>query len=78
MAIEPRQIAGMVEKGMGAGGDLTPEEDSLMQGAADSLQIQVDETEVLPEGIELDTGEQVEVMAEEYNHDANLAEVLEE
>ena len=33
----------------------------------DSLQIQVDETEVLPEGIELDTGEQVEVMAEQYN-----------
>ena len=29
MAIEPRQIAGMVEGSMGAGGQMMPEEDSL-------------------------------------------------
>ena len=28
MAIEPRQIAGMVEGSMGAGGQMMPEEDS--------------------------------------------------
>ena len=69
---EERQIAPMVEKEIGAGGPgFTAEEDSL--------QIQLDDTApVLPEGIELDTGEQTEVMAEPYNHDANLAEVMED
>ena len=67
-----RDIAGMVEKSMGAGGS------AILQPEADSLQIEVDETEALPEGIEVDTGEQVEVVAEAYNHDANLAEVLED
>ena len=72
MAEDPRQIAGMVEKDVGAGGAsmLTPEEDSL--------QVQVDDIEVLPEGIELDDGLQLEVDAEPYNHDANLAEVLDD
>ena len=71
MAIEPRQIAPMVEKDIGAGGTVEPE--------ADSLAIEVDDTPpMLPEGIELDTGEQMEVVAEPYNHEANLAEVLEE
>ena len=70
MAEEPTQIAPMVDKSIGAGGTIEPD--------ADSLQIQIDETEVLPEGIELDDGQQTEIMAEPYNHDANLAEVLEE
>ena len=71
MAIEPRQIAGMVEGSMGAGGQMMPEEDSL--------QIELPEiAEQLPEGIELADEEAVEVETEEYRHDANLAEVLDD
>jgi len=71
MAIEPRQIAGMVEGSMGAGGQMMPEEDSL--------QIELPEiVEELPEGIELAEEEAVEVETEEYRHDANLAEVLDD
>jgi len=71
MAIEPRQIAGLVEKSMGAGGQMMPEEDSL--------QIELPETiNDLPEGIELVDEEAVEVQVEEYRHDANLAEVLDD
>jgi len=70
MAEQPRDIAGMVEKSMGAGGEPMSMEDQL------ALQIQ-DDVDELPEGIELDTGEEeVPVVAEPYNHDANLAEVL--
>ena len=66
-----REIAGMVEKAMGAGGDVMPEEDSL--------DIELPSTmEELPEGVELVTDETVEVVAEPYDHDANLAEVLDE
>ena len=66
-----RQIAGMVEGSMGAGGSMMPEEDSL--------EIELPSTiDDLPEGIELATDEMVEVVAEPYNHDANLAEVLDE
>ena len=72
MAEQPRDIAGMVEKSMGAGGVPVPMEEQL------ALQVQ-DDIDELPEGIELDMGEeQIPVMAEPYNHDANLAEVLEE
>jgi len=71
MAEDPREIANMVEKSMGAGGAPVSMEDQL------ALEIQ-DDIDELPEGIELDTGEQTEVMAEPYNHDANLAEVLDE
>ena len=71
MAIEPRQIAGMVEESMGAGGQVMPEEDSLA--------IELDDSQdVLPEGIELADEEAMEVETEEYRHDANLAEVLDE
>jgi len=71
MAIEPRQIAGMVEGSMGAGGQMMPEEDSL--------QIELPETlEELPEGIELASEELLEVEAEPYDHGANLAEVLDD
>ena len=66
-----RQIAGMVEKSMGAGGDIMPEENSLEIELPSTL-------DDLPEGIELDTEETVEVVAEPYNHDANLAEVLDD
>ena len=66
-----RQIAGMVEGSMGAGGSMMPEEDSLEI----ELPSTIDE---LPEGIELATDEMVEVVAEPYNHDANLAEVLDD
>jgi hypothetical protein len=72
MAEQPRDIAGMVEKAMGAGGEPVPMEEQL------ALQIQ-DDVDELPEGIELDMGEeQIPVMAEPYIHDANLAEVIEE
>ncbi len=71
MAIQPRQIAGMVEGSMGAGGQFTPEEDSL--------QIEVPGTEAqLPDGIELMEEGVTEVIAEPYDHNANLAEVLDE
>jgi len=71
MAIEPRQIAGMVEQSMGSGGSMMPEEDSL--------QIELPSTtDVLPEGIELIDEEAVEVEAEPYDHNANLAEVLDD
>jgi hypothetical protein len=71
MAIEPRQIAGMVEGSMGAGGQMMPEEDSL--------DIELDEgQELLPEGVELIDDEEVEVETEEYDHAANLAEVLDD
>ena len=72
MAIEPRQIAGMIEPSMGAGGPPMMEDDA---------QIEVDveeEQELLPEGIEMMDGEDVEVEAEEYDHGANLAEVLDD
>ena len=59
------------QKSMGpGGGDVTPEEDSF--------EIDVDDSEELPEGIELDDGQELEVMAEAYDHNANLAEVMEE
>ena len=71
MAIEPRQIAGMVESSMGAGGQMMPEEDSL--------QIELPSTEAqLPDGIELMGEEVTEVIAEPYDHNANLAEILDE
>ena len=66
-----REIAGMVEKAMGAGGDVMPDDESL--------DIELPSTmEQLPEGIELATEETVEVVAEPYNHAANLAEVLDD
>ena len=71
MAENPIEVANMVEKSIGAGGAPMTIEEQL------SLEIQ-DDVDELPEGIELDTGEQTEVMAEPYNHDANLAEVLDE
>ena len=52
-----REIAGMVEKAMGAGGDVMPEDQSL--------DIELPSTmEELPEGVELVTEETVEVVAE--------------
>ena len=44
MAEQPRDIAGMVEKAMGAGGEPVPMEEQL------ALQIQ-DDVDELPEGI---------------------------
>ena len=69
-----RQIAGMVEKDTGPGGTsiLTPEEDSLVD-----VELPLT-TDGLPEGIEMVTEETMEVVAEPYDHDANLAEVLDE
>ena len=68
---EPRQIAGMVEESMGAGGQFTPEEDSL--------DIELEENmEQMPEGVESIDDEELEVEAEEYDHAANLAEVLDD
>ena len=61
MAIEPRQIAGMVEDSMGAGGQMMPEEDSLQIELPDAM-------DELPEGIELADEEAVEVETEEYSH----------
>ena len=72
MAEDPREIAGMVEKAMGPGGLPTAEGEELDIALPDSIEDQ------LPEGIEIDTGEQMEVVAEPYNHEANLAEVLED
>ena len=71
MAIEPRQIAGMVEPSMGAGGPSMVDDDA-------EIEVAVDETEEMPEGIEMAGEEEIEVEAEEYNHTANLAEVLDD
>jgi hypothetical protein len=71
MAIQPRQIAGMVEQSMGSGGSMMPEEDSL------DIEIP-STTDELPEGIELAGEEGLEIEAEPYDHGANLAEVLDD
>ena len=71
MATEPRQIAGMVESAMGAGGSPIPEDEAL------DIELEED-MEELPEGIEMAGEEEIEVEAEEYNHTANLAEVLDD
>ena len=66
MATEPRKISTMVERAMGAGGQMMPEEDSL--------QIELPSTEEqLPDGIELVDEEVTEVLAVPYDHDANFA-----
>jgi hypothetical protein len=50
-----------------------------MMPEEDSLAIELDDSQdVLPEGIELVDEEAVEVETEEYRHDANLAEVLDD
>ena len=72
MAEDPREIAGMVEKSMGAGGAPMEAGEELMIDLPDAIEDQ------LPAGVELDTGEQMEVMAEQYDHNANLAEVMED
>jgi hypothetical protein len=71
MAIQPRQIAGMVEGSMGAGGQMMPEEDSLQIELPDAM-------DDLPEGIELADEQGLEIEAEPYDHGANLAEVLDD
>ena len=71
MAEETRDLPEMVEKAMGAGGAPMTVEQQL------SLEIQ-DDIEQLPEGVELDTGEEPVVEPEVYNHGANLAEVMDE
>ena len=73
MAIEPRQIAGMMEQAMGPGGPAMPEQ------AMTEVQVPLPGMEDLPPGIEL-VGEEemVEVEAEVYDHNANLAEVLDQ
>jgi len=64
-------ISPMVDQALGAGGPgVTPE--------TDSLRIDLDEAPELPLGIELDTGEEAPVITEQYVHNANLAEIMEE
>ena len=64
-------ISPMVDQALGAGGPgVSPE--------TDSLRIDLDEAPELPLGIELDTGEEAPVVTEQYIHNANLAEVMEE
>ena len=64
-------ISPMVDQALGAGGPgVSPE--------TDSLKIDLDEAPELPLGIELDTGEEAPVVTEQYIHNANLAEVMEE
>ena len=72
MAIEPRQIAGMMEQAMGPGGPAAVPEDAMTE-----VQIALPGMEDLPPGIELVGAEEtVMVEAEVYDHNANLAEVL--
>jgi hypothetical protein len=67
MALPPR----LVDSGMGAGGS-----DELMPEA---MQVELPMMDELPEGIELMTEEQmIEVEAPMYDHNANLAEVLDD
>ena len=73
MAIEPRQIAGMMEQAMGPGGPAMPEQ------AMTEVQVPLPGMEDLPPGIEIvGMEEAVEVEAEVYDHNANLAEVLDQ
>ena len=68
MALPPR----LVDSGMGAGGpaELMPE----------ALQVELPAMDELPEGIEMITDEEqmIEVQAPAYDHNANLAEVLDD
>ena len=74
MAIEPRQIAGMMEQAMGPGGPAAVPEDAMTE-----VQIPLPGMEDLPPGIEIAGMEEtVEVEAEVYDHNANLAEVLDQ
>jgi hypothetical protein len=73
MAIEPREIAGMVESSMGAGGETATNINDL------DLEVELEEDqELLPEGVEMIGEEVLEVETEEYDHTANLAEVLDD
>jgi hypothetical protein len=72
MATEPRQIAGMVEPSMGAGGPSMVDDDAQIEVAVE------EDMDQLPEGIEMAGEEEVEVETEAYDHTANLAEVLDE
>lgn len=72
MAIQPRQIAGMVEESMGAGGPGSMDDDAQIEVAVE------EEMESMPEGVEMMDEEVLEVEAEEYDHAANLAEVLDD
>ena len=67
MALPPQ----MVDMAMGAGGPA----DQLSQ----EMMVELPEEDMLPEGIELaGMEEMVEVDAEPYTHNANLAEVLDD
>ena len=72
MAIQPRQIAGMVEESMGAGGPGSMDDDTQIEVAVE------EEMESMPEGVEMMDEEVFEIEAEEYDHNANLAEVLDD
>ena len=70
---EPREIAGMMEPSMGAGGETATNINDL------DLEVELEEDmEQMPEGVELMGDEELEVEAEEYDHTANLAEVLDD
>ena len=72
MAIQPRQIAGMVEESMGAGGPGSMDDDKQIEVAVE------EEMESMPEGVEMMDEEVYEIEAEEYDHNANIAEGLED
>ena len=72
MALPPKPLAGMIEGAMGPGGpDMAP--DQMLD-----VEIEVQGQPELPLGIEMVGEEQMEVEVEEYNHNANLAEVLDD
>ena len=72
MALPPKPLAGMIEGAMGPGGpDMAP--DQML-----AVEIEVQGQPELPLGIEMVGEEQMEVEVEEYNHNANLAEVLDD
>jgi len=72
MALPPKPLAGMVEEAMGAGGPR-----SVDQGA--EIQVPLFEEDELPPNVVMLGEEQgMEVEVEEYDHNANLAEVLDD
>ena len=72
MALPPKPLAGMVEEAMGAGGPRTVD-----QGA--EIQVPLFEEDELPPNVVMLGEEQgMEVEVEEYDHNANLAEVLDD
>ena len=73
MALPPKPLAGMIEEALGAGGNSNRD-----IGQTNDLEITVEDGEQLPPNVVMFDEQEVEVEAEAYDHNANLAEVLDD